>query len=196
MLYKGEAPPYIFRIKSGLVRAYSIGKNGEEKTVSLFSGGDLFPVGYLFDLAPVALFYYDTLSQVSLEIHEKEQLKTATKSLNSDDLVGFARHQLSAMLHANAVSQTKARDRVLYIMQYLAIRFGEPMTGKVYTRINIRLTQQDIARLAGLTRETTAIEIGKLKKEEIIDIKSQHYLVRQKKINAAVEEDMLGTVTL
>ena len=43
--------------------------------------------------------------------------------------------------------------------------------------INLKLTHQDIANMAGITRETATISIGKLKKAGIIDREGKMFMV-------------------
>ena len=199
LLYQGEVPTGIYLIKSGLARASNISSNGDEKTIALFGKDDYFPLGYLFERSPVALFYYEIIADSEVEFYSRDAF---LKKLREEDPINHLTHMamqyVSTLLQVNALGQTKARDRVLRILQYLALRFGEDsrLGGGKYVKIIIPFTQQDIGRLAGLTRETTAIELNKLKKEEIIIVRKKHYTVHLKKLLAAIGEDELDSVEL
>ena len=61
-------------------------------------------------------------------------------------------------------------------MQYLTTRFGErEPDGKM--RIVLRLSHQDIAEMVGITRETAAVELHKLRRKGYIDYQRFTYYV-------------------
>lgn len=199
LLYQGEVPTGIYLIKDGLARASNITNSGDEKTVALFGQDDYFPIGFLFRKSPVSLFYYEALSDSTMEFYSRESFLNKLKAnRNFEALSHMATQYVSSLLQINALGQTKARDRVLRILQFLALRFGEnsQLGGSAYVKITISFTQQDIGRIAGLTRETTAIELNKLKREEIIVVKKKVYTVHLKKLLQAIGEEELDSVKL
>lgn len=196
MLYQGEAPAGAFLVKEGLVRALNMGANGEEKTIALFGPGNYFPVGFIFDKCPVALFFYEAAFDSVIEVIDKDEFKKQLdKSSATAMLADLATQYVSAVLQVNALGQTKARDRILRIMQFLCVRFGQS-TEAGYMKISVPLTQLDIARLAGLTRETTAVELNKLKSKKIIKVRHKQYLVDLRKLLASMNDDDLSSVVL
>lgn len=199
LLYQGEVPTGIYYIKDGLARASNISSTGDEKTIALFGNGDYFPIGFLFHKSPVALFYYEAISDSTMEFYSREAFLAKLKQERDfESLSHIATQYVSSLLQINALGQTKARDRVLRILQFLALRFGEnsKLGGKSYVKIIISFTQQDIGRIAGLTRETTAIELNKLKREEIIVVRKKFYTIHLKKLLQAIGEEELDNVSL
>lgn len=197
ILYQGEVPSVVFLVKSGLVRSLNVGTNGEERTIALFGPGDYFPVGYIFDKSPVAFFYYQAASDSVLQTFDKASFqKQLYESKSTDELSRLSVQYVSAMLQINALGQIRARDRIIRIMQFLCLRFGEPTAGGVYINITIPLTQLDISRLAGLTRESAAIELGLLKSQEIIKVKKKIYSVHLKKLLTQMDDEDLSSVVL
>ena len=177
IVYQGEIPYSVFEVKTGLVRALSINENGEERTLALYGPGDFFPMGYAHEIVNVALFSYVSQTNTELQLHPKDEFqemiakdcKKAAKQLSSQ--------YVASMVHINALGQATARDKIIHILHYLSIRFGEELTGKVFTRITIPLTQLDIAKMASVTRETAAVELGTLRKEGLVDVKKRYYSV-------------------
>lgn len=197
ILYQGEVPSVVFLVKSGLVRSLNVGSNGEERTIALFGPGDYFPVGYIFDKSPVAFFYYQAASDSVLQTYDKASFQQQLyESKSTEELSRLSVQYVSAMLQINALGQIRARDRVIRIMQFLSLRFGEPAAGGVYTKITIPLTQLDISRLAGLTRESAAIELGLLKSQEVITVKKKIYSVHLKKLLTQMDDEDLSSVVL
>lgn len=197
ILYQGEVPSAVFSVKSGLVRSLNVGTSGEERTIALFGPGDYFPVGYIFDKSPVAFFYYQAASDTVLRVYDKANFQQMLyESKTTEELARLSVQYVSAMLQINALGQTRASDRIIRIMQFLSLRFGVPTTGGNLLKITVPLTQLDIARLAGLTRETAAIELGRLKTQEIIMVKKKIYTVNLKKLLAIMDDDDLSSVVL
>lgn len=177
IVYQGEVPYSVFEVKSGLVRALSINENGEERTLALYGPGDFFPVGYALEIINVALFSYVSQTNTELVLHPKDEFKQQLQSDHSPMSKQLASQYVASMVHINALGQATARDKIIHILHYLSIRFGEELTGKVFTRITIPLTQLDIAKMASVTRETAAVEIGALRKEGLVDVKKRYYSV-------------------
>jgi len=189
VLYKGEAPTSIYVVKDGLVRASNILDSGEERTVGLFGPGEYFPVGVAFGIAPVALFYYETLLNSELEVYQIEEFEKTLKGASYDDAKKLASQYIAMMLHVAALGHKSARNKLANMLQFLSLRFGESLTGKTFVRISVPLTQDDIARMSGLSRETVTVELGKLKSEGIIEVKSKQYLVNTKKLLKIIDEN-------
>lgn len=197
MLYQGEAPPGAFLVKEGLVRALNMASNGEEKTVALFAPGDYFPIGFIFDKSPVALFFYEAAFDSVVEVFDKTEFRRQLdQAATTDQLSSLATLYLSALLQVNALGQTKARDRIARIMQFLCVRFGRSSASDARIKISIPLTQLDIARMAGLTRETTAVELNALKAKGVVSVRRKTYSVNLKKLLASMDDDDLSSIAL
>ena len=191
LLYQGEVPSGIYQVKNGLVRAYNVTPGGEEKTIALYAAGDYFPAGFLFDNSPVALFYYDVVLDAEVEIFSKDDFKERLIAENPwKSLAHLSTHYVSSLLQINALTQTRARDRVIHMLQFLALRFGSSLIGGVFTKIDVPLTQHDMAKLCGQTRETVSAELTKLKKEGIVAVRRKYYTVHLKKLRTIIGEEL------
>lgn len=79
-------------------------------------------------------------------------------------------------MHIYALEQSHAQDKLVYLLQYLVARFGVPQPdGR--SKIDLRLSHQDIAEMVGITRETTAVELHKLKTKGFISYQKFTYFV-------------------
>ena len=70
-------------------------------------------------------------------------------------------------MRLNALQHSRASDKLIYTLHYLALTHGNAQE-KNTIEITLDLTHQDFANLTGLTRETAATELNKLKKQGII----------------------------
>jgi CRP/FNR family transcriptional regulator len=198
LFYQGEVPQSAFFIKSGVIKVYNITTAGEEKIVSYEAEGALVPSGWIFSKSPAALFYYDAFTDSQLYSIPKQDfvaflnsnLAAATSLLDH-----YASMYTAAIMHLHALEQSRARDKLLHIFQYLALRFGKPLEKNIY-RIELRLTHQDIANLIGITRETVTAEISKLSKSGTIKSENLHYIVDTNKALRQVGENDFDQVNL
>jgi CRP/FNR family cyclic AMP-dependent transcriptional regulator len=191
LLYQGEVPTMGFLIKSGIIKIYNITSQGEEKIVGYESRGGFIPIEWLFSNAPVSLYYYDTFTDCQLIRVPKTELIDALKQNHQATLALLERSvsmYIGATMHLHALEQSKVRQKLLAIMQYLALRFGKAEAGSKH-RINLRLTHQEIANLLGATRETTSTELGKLTKEGVVKIDNSQYVIDTDKAQRLLGED-------
>jgi CRP/FNR family transcriptional regulator, cyclic AMP receptor protein len=198
LFYQGEVPQSAFFIKSGVIKVYNITTGGEEKIVSYEAEGSLVPSGWIFSKSPAALFYYDAFTDSQLYSIPKAEL---INFMNANHLAAttlldhYASMYTAAIMHLHALEQSRARDKLLHIFQYLALRFGKPLDKNTY-RVELRLTHQDIANLIGITRETVTAEISKLSKAGVIKSENLHYIVDTNKALRQVGENDFDQVNL
>ena len=193
LLYRGEATVNIYVVRKGIVRAYTLLNNGSEVIISLFGPGDYFPVNFDQSKAPVSLFYYETMDECSIDSFTFSEFKPYKDSLDSDD---DARRYLGSLLHINALVQMTSLERLSHMLRYLALRFGTPLVGKMYIRIKLKLTQQDLANLCNMSRETINIELSKLKKKKIVTEKAKLYSVNMSELNKFIDDEIDGTLDI
>lgn len=175
ILFQGEIPRYGFVVRTGYVKVYAIDNDGNEKVVGIYSADDIFPADWLLSETKAVMFYYETL--------EDSELLPVSKSdcAESDHVNGLinkflARETTSAMLRNLALQQSHADNKILYFFFYLAVRHGKERGPGLYS-LGLPLTHQFIADNLGLTRETVATEISKLKKASVVVYKKKHYVV-------------------
>lgn len=196
VLYQGEATSQSFRIKKGLVRAYIIHESGEEATVALFSAGDIFPIATPFSIAPIALFYYETLLDSVCTSYEASELIEEFERDARRELYRFAKRYTGALLHIASLAQHSAYDKVAHILRYLAIRFGERLPDGHHYKISLRLTQQDIAKLCNMSRETASIQLGILRSNGVVSERGKRYIVHMDKLSTVTGDDAAATIRL
>lgn len=198
LFYQGEVPRSAYVIKKGVIKAYDINQSGEEKVVNFNTDGDITPPAWVFDKSPVALYYYEAFTDCEVYTVPREELRAVLES--DEQTLKFAMDKFVSLyvgstMHIYALEQTKASEKLLRILQYLSMLYGEKASNNS-RRIMLRLTHQDLARLIGMTRETTAVELGKLKKRGLISYRNQRYLIDMQKMQQALGEDDFKDVTI
>lgn len=98
-------------------------------------------------------------------------------------------------MHITALEQSNAFDKIALTLYYLLIRHSVEKKPGLYT-INIKMTQSMIASLVGLTRESTAMNIAKLKERGIITYSNFIYVVNRPNLEKMIGEDSFKDVLL
>jgi len=179
ILFQGEIPRGAMVLEGGLVKVYGITTSGDQRTITLLAAGDIFPVEYVFDRSRVSLYYYEALTDCSVLSLPKTQFIAALESdpaLKEQVFQAYMAHYTSATMHIYALEHSHAQEKLVYILQYMVARFGEKQPDGLM-KIDLRLSHQDIAEMVGLTRETTAVELHRLKDKGLIDYQRFSYYV-------------------
>jgi CRP-like cAMP-binding protein len=191
LVYQGEVPSNSYILKAGTVKLYNITQAGDERIAAFRLPGDMFPTTWSFDKNPSAFYYYEAQTDGEMYVTPRDEFlhfinnnNAALKAL-ADYYVG---NYAGALMRITALEQPKAIDKVLYTLYYLMQCYGHETTpGKV--TIEIQLTQQLMADLIGLTRETTAAELVKLKKLDILTYRGREYTINREQLIKTIGED-------
>ncbi len=171
IIFQGEAPRGAFVVKRGTVKAYNLSVGGDEKPVAFYSPGSIFPGAWVYGKMASAIYYYEAFTpDVSLYMVNREAYVEHIKSrpqLLYQELERYLTDQLGMSMRLNALQHSRASDKLLYTLHYLALSHGEAIAPQEI-EITLDLTHQDFANLTGLTRETAATELNKLKRQKVI----------------------------
>lgn len=198
LLYQGEVPRTAFVIKEGIIKAYSITQQGDERIVTFHAAGEVFPSIWLFQKASSSLYYYEALTDCEVWVVNRETLieyiysnPEATKAMLDHYVTSYA----ASLVRITALEQAKAREKILFTLYYLMQRYGKEIVPGLFS-INLDLTHQMIADLVGLTRETTAGELSALKKQKLLSYKRQRYLIKKEFLLKLIGEDSFRDIVI
>lgn len=170
MLIRADDDPQgIFCLTKGYVRQYTISKAGFELTLHILKPISYFPMVWAINGTP-NVYFFEALTPVEVGRAPRDQVVSFIK-----DKPTIIFELMSELLEDYAESLTRvehlvfsdAYRRVISVLLYIAKHFGEKR-GKDGVIINHRFTQQDIATLVGIARETASNELVKLEKRGLI----------------------------
>jgi CRP-like cAMP-binding protein len=196
IIFQGEAPRSAYIVKTGTVKAYNLSVAGDEKPVAFYDNDSVFPASWVYGRAASAVYYYEAFSpEVTVYVVDREEFVSFVKKrpeLMYQELEHLLADQLGVSLRLNALQHSRASDKLLYTLHYLALTHGKPAEGSVI-EITLDLTHQDFANLTGLTRETAATELNKLKKQKVINYgKHLPYTLDLKQLNQVLNDQFLA----
>ncbi len=185
LLVQDERPRDIFYVKSGFIKGYDINVDGIEQHIWLGTKSDIIPYEWLFSAVDSTKLFYSAFTPLEVYVVNRQEL-IEFFSQNPDVLLHVA-HDLAAKLSElteklTATEKPKASEKIVYMLSMLAKRFGDENEAGNKTQITVPLTQQDIANLLGLTRETVATELKKLKDKGYVYYDKWHFVVHTDKI--------------
>lgn len=171
IIFQGEAPRSAYVVKEGTVKAYNLSTSGDEKPVAFYSEHAIFPGPWVYGSAANSVYYYEAFSaDVTLYSVPRDELVEFIKKrpeLVYQELQRYLTEQLGMSMRLNALQHSRASDKLLYTLHYLALSHGKSVAPQT-VEIGLDLTHQDFANLTGLTRETAATELNKLKHAGVI----------------------------
>ncbi|GAC1501310.1 MAG: Crp/Fnr family transcriptional regulator [Candidatus Saccharimonadales bacterium] len=200
IIFQGEVPRSAYVIKSGKVKAYNLSVGGEEKPVAFYSDTNIFPATWVYGKVANSIYYYEALTP-TLEIYTVERNVLVDFIKKSPDLLyqeveNLLVDQLGGSMRLNALQHSRASDKLIYTLHYLALTSGKSLD-KHKIELSIELTHQDFANLTGLTRETASTELNKLKKTGVIDYgKNSPYILDLSKLKQLLNDQFIADMQL
>jgi CRP-like cAMP-binding protein len=168
IFFEGDPPEWVHIIKEGKVKLVKHSDTGKDVILQIFAPGEMFGEASLFDHKP-----YPSSAQAM-------EPCTILKLSRKDFLLFFGRHPFVAtemimelgrqLREAHATIKSLAVDRVeqriASILLKLADQLGTREGGGIV--LNLSLTRQDLADIAGTTVETTIRVMSRFTKSKII----------------------------
>lgn len=197
VVFQGETPRNAYVVREGTIKAYNLSVQGDEKPVDFYTSLDIFPVPWAFGKAPNAYFYYEAFTDVTLYTLPRQDFVEFLRG-NPDYMYkllnSFVMGYLGNSMRLNALQHSRASDKLLYTLHYLTLTHGREI-GPRQVEITLSLTHQDFANLTGLTRETAATELNKLKTAGVIEYgKHTLYQVELDKLQHVINDQFIADV--
>lgn len=196
IIFQGEAPRCTFVIQTGVVKAYNLSIHGDEKPVGFYGETESFPGTWIYEKVPSAIYYYEAFTPVcSVFLIPRIDYVNFVRTQPEMALIELDRYvssQLSLSMQLNALQHSRANEKLMYTLHYLCITQGKQI-GEKLREIKLHMTHQDFANLTGLTRETAATELNKLKHQGVINYgKNQPYTVDLAKLQLILNDQYIS----
>src|SRR3989338_1474157 len=163
-----DDPQGIFCLKKGYVRQYTISKTGFELTLHILKPISYFPMVWAINGTP-NIYFFEALTAVEVGRAPRDQVVNFIKDkptvifeLMSELLEDYA----ETLTRVEHLVFSDAHRRVISVLLYIAKHFGKDHKRGII--VHHRFTQQDIATLVGIARETANNEMVKLEKKGFI----------------------------
>ncbi|UCE05153.1 MAG: Crp/Fnr family transcriptional regulator, partial [bacterium] len=170
----GDPSENIYFLKEGRLKITRLDESGKEFTLTLLAPGEIFGELGLFDDSPretSAVALEDSIiCMMRRNDFEKYTAQKPELSLKLSKLMGLRLRQIE-----NRIEELLFRD-VPSRLARLLLRLVDlhPRETKHGLRINIKLSQQELANLIGATREMTSSVLNSFRRDSIINIEYKY----------------------
>ncbi len=168
IFFEGDKPEWFHIVKEGRVKLVKHSDTGKDVILQVFAPGDMFGEVSLFDHKP-----YSSSAQAM-------EASTIMKLSRKDFLLFFGRHPFIAtemimelgrqLREAHTTIKSLAVDRVEQRIATILLKLAQKMgtAEKDGIMLNLSLTRQDLADMAGTTVETTIRVMSRFTKTKFI----------------------------
>jgi CRP-like cAMP-binding protein len=170
VVVEGHDSPHVYTILSGWALRYKTLDTGERQIVNFTFPGDL--VGMQASLFGRIDYTVEALSRMTLCVFERGRIWDIYRdhpSLGFDVTWLAAKEELFISHHLVAIAQRTARERICYLLAFLARRATRTGLIKDWAELKLPLTQQQIADAMALSLVHTNKTLKALERAEIIE---------------------------
>jgi CRP-like cAMP-binding protein len=167
---QGSEGDELHLIVSGQVRIYTNSELGQELSVRIFAGGDFFGELALLDGRPRSATAETMRPTTTLTLHRAAFLQAieAFPGIAISVLEELSTRLRATNTYIEHLATHSAAQRVVRTLLDLADQHG--IVERDATRINLHLTQDDLASLVGTTRETVNRVLSGLREQGLVRI--------------------------
>lgn len=178
----------VFYLLEGQIVAYDISSSGSEVVVNAFKPGAFFPLSIALNHTPNPYFYEAVEATVARPAPSSEVVDflRAHPEVTLDVLKRVYRGTDGVLRRMAHLMGGTARTRLLYELLNAAYRFGKR---QLENEVLVPLSETDLGKRAGLSRETVSRELKKLKASELVAVTSAGIIIR----SVARLEELLGS---
>jgi CRP-like cAMP-binding protein len=164
-----EDPSYIFYLKKGKVRQYIISQKGGELVLNIFKPNSFFPMSHAINNIQ-NIYYFEAISEIDVWRAPKNEVVQFIKN-NPDvqyDLLSRLYKGIDGLLtKMSYLMSASAYERLTAEIIILSKRFASMDFSKTH-EINLEISENELATLTGLTRETVSRELKVLRDKNLI----------------------------
>jgi len=169
LLFEGDMVNRIYFLLKGYVKVYGILPSGQQRTIIIYAPGEVFPLTSLLSDPGIVHYFYECMTNVELKMLSFEDFQRKIKGnlALGEQMIGYTyRQNLESLSRIETLSAHSANLKVASLLLYLADKTGVENQG--LTELGLPLTNQEIAEMCGLTRETTSAQLKNLRRQGIV----------------------------
>ena len=178
IFHQGDCGDTLYLIACGQVRIYCPSTAGRELALAIYRSGDFFGELALLDGKPRSASAEAMLPTLVLTLGRAAFMQTirTCPSIVEPIMTALAARLRATSAYAEHLANPSAHQRVGGLLLDLARRYGVAEADGM--RIDLHLTQDDLASFLGLTRETVNRVLGYLRDQGLIAFEDGQLVVR------------------
>lgn len=181
LAYPGDKLTHIYFVRKGYLKMYTINEQGDNRVFLLFQPKTAFPiVPKAVDWQTYTLkYFYQAMTPLEVFKISCERFYSALeKHPDAAQLVLNYLTELSGEVigRLGVIENKDTKNKILSVLCYLIKVGGEELRPHQY-KLRFSITHQDIASLAGVTRESSSIALKQLENDKVISQKKDKRLL-------------------
>jgi CRP/FNR family transcriptional regulator len=168
IFFEGDAPEWLHIVKEGKVKLVKHSDTGKDVILQIFAPGDMFGEFALFDRKPYPASAQALEPSTILKLSRKDFFLFFGRHpfVATEMIMELGRQLQEAHVTIKSLAVDRVEQRIANILLKLADKLGIPEGAGVM--LNLALTRQDLADIAGTTVETTIRVMSRFTKTKII----------------------------
>lgn len=191
ILYEGDQPNVVLFVKSGAIKFFDTDNDGNEKILHIGGEGSIAPLFYAFEDKKAVDAFYGALCKTEVLLVPLDDFRNKLRSSASyayKVLRWYAEEMDHIVLRLKSLEKSNAKQKVLQALYYLSDQHASKEVARAgWCKIGFPVTQQILADLTGLTRETVNIILNDSDSLEYVRSNSrQKYEINKAKIASSL----------
>lgn len=177
----GDAASTVYLLKSGRVKLSRMNEDGKELTLAILEPGEVFGEMEILEGMPRDTVA-EALDDVSICVMQRSDFEALLKkdpntSIRLTKLIGLRLKKIESRIEDLVFKDVPAR--LAHLLFELSKEFGVQENGQ--TRLNVKLSHQELANLIGSTRETVTATLGDFKRRGLIAFDGRRLVLLREK---------------
>lgn len=168
---------YVYYLNQGYLRQYALSSEGAELTMNIFSANSIIPLSEMYDDS-MNRYYYESLTPVEVFRMPKniffDNVNNNAEALKEINLQ-LATYTNNKLRKLESRIFDNAYKQLIFVLTELAGTLGDKESNKVI--IKYWFTHQDLATIAGLSRERVTKQMNELVKKGLIGYKDRFIVI-------------------
>ncbi len=168
IFFEGDPPEWLHIVMEGRVKLLQHSDTGKDIILQIYTPGDMFGEVSLFDRKPYSSSAQAMEPTTILKMPRKDFFLFFGRHpfVGTEMILELGRQLRDAQATIKSLAVDRVEQRIAHILLKLAGKVGVPEKGGVM--INLPLTRQDLADMAGTTVETAIRVMSRLTKSKIL----------------------------
>lgn len=168
IFFEGDIPEWLHIVMEGRVKLLKHSDTGKDIILQIFTPGDMFGEASLFDRKPYASSAQAMEPSSILKLSRKDFLLFFGRHpfIATEMITELGRQLREAQATIKSLAVDRVEQRIAHILLKLADKVGISQKGGIM--INLPLTRQDLADMAGTTVETAIRVMSRFTKSKFI----------------------------
>lgn len=171
VIYEGDPPSEVYLVKKGYVKVYDLDKDGNEKILSIVKPGNVMPYSFFSGEDITNKWFYQTLCDAQVYVLDGDNLRSLMKqdgALTLSLVKSFSQEVHELLTRLSSMGKSKSHSRIISVMRYFAVCLDGEESTKKWWKVPFPINHQFLADFTGMARESCALIMKDLAKNNIV----------------------------